>query len=107
MIAIEQFGMDPEQNGMMLSYIGVISLFMQGIGISTLTKRAEDKVLMAVSTVTLTVAYFVMVSHSFGLTAAVYNYNRRSAVGFKVRLLCSAVNFHYFHQVDSCVRIKI
>ena len=61
MIAIEQFGMDPEQNGMMLSYIGVISLFMQGIGISTLTKRAEDKVLMALSTVTLTVAYFVMV----------------------------------------------
>ena len=53
--------MDPEQNGMMLSYIGVISLFMQGIGISTLTKRAEDKVLMALSTVTLTVAYFVMV----------------------------------------------
>ena len=29
MIAIEQFGMNPEQNGMMLSYIGVISLFMQ------------------------------------------------------------------------------
>ena len=25
-------------------------------------------------------AYFVMVSHSFGLTAAVYNYNRRSAL---------------------------
>lgn len=44
----------------MLSYIGVISLFMQGIGISTLTKRADDKVLMALSTVTLTVSYFVM-----------------------------------------------
>ena len=25
-------------------------------------------------------AYFVMISHSFGLTAAVYNYNRRSAL---------------------------
>ena len=61
MIAIEQFGMDPGQNGLMLSYIGVISLFMQGIGISTLTKRADDKVLMALSTVTLTVSYFVMV----------------------------------------------
>ena len=60
-IAIEQFGMDPEQNGMMLSYIGAISLFMQGIGISTLTKRADDKALMALSTVTLTVSYFVMV----------------------------------------------
>ena len=61
MIAIEQFGMDPEQNGMMLSYIGVISLFMQGIGISSLTKRVDDKNLMALSTVTLTVSYFVMV----------------------------------------------
>lgn len=60
MIAIEQFGMDPEQNGMMLSYIGVISLFMQGIGISSLTKRVDDKNLMALSTVTLTVSYFVM-----------------------------------------------
>ena len=62
-IAIEQFGMDPEQNGMMLSYIGAISLFMQGIGISTLTKRADDKALMALSTVTLTVLYFVMVRY--------------------------------------------
>ena len=61
MIAIEQFGMNPEQNGMMLSYIGVISLFMQGIGISTLTKRVDDKVLMTLATGTLTVAYFVMV----------------------------------------------
>ena len=60
-IAIEQFGMNPEQNGMMLSYIGVISLFMQGIGISTLTKRVDDKVLMTLATGTLTVAYFVMV----------------------------------------------
>jgi len=60
MIAIEQFGMNPEQNGMMLSYIGVISLFMQGIGISTLTKRVDDKVLMTLATGTLTVAYFVM-----------------------------------------------
>ena len=40
-------------------------------------------------------AYFVMVSHSFGLTAAVYNYNRRSALLneflntlFKVPAMC-------------------
>ena len=62
MIAIEQFGMNPEQNGMMLSYIGSISLFMQGFGIATLTKRAPDKVLMALSTSTLTVSYFIMVN---------------------------------------------
>merc|ERR1711997_1271724 len=50
MIAIDQFGMNPEQNGMMLSYIGAISLFMQGFGIAFLTKRADDKVLMSLST---------------------------------------------------------
>ena len=62
MIAIEQFKMAPEQNGMMLSYIGAISLFMQGIGIATLTKRYSDKLLMGLSTSTLTISYFVLVS---------------------------------------------
>eukprot|EP00093_Oithona_nana_P003961 03961.XXX_132492_128891_1 [CDS] Oithona nana genome sequencing. len=60
LIAIDQFGMKPEQNGMMLSYIGIISLFMQGIGIATLTKMASDKVLMLLSTMTLMGAYFVL-----------------------------------------------
>ena len=60
-IAIEQFGMAPEQNGMMLSYIGVISLFMQGIGIASLTKWHSDKTLMTLSTTTLTISYFVLV----------------------------------------------
>ena len=60
LIAIDQFGMKPEQNGMMLSYIGVISLFMQGIGIASLTKMASDKMLMSLSTMTLMGAYFVL-----------------------------------------------
>ena len=62
LIAIDQFGMKPEQNGMMLSYIGLISLFMQGIGIATLTKGASDKVLMMLATMTLMGSYFVLVS---------------------------------------------
>merc|ERR1719464_2660983 len=45
---------------MMLSYIGIISLFMQGIGIATLIKMASDKVLMLLSTMTLMGAYFVL-----------------------------------------------
>ena len=61
MIAIDQFKMAPEQNGMMLSYIGAISLFMQGIGIATLTTRYSDKTLMGLSTTTLTISYFVLV----------------------------------------------
>lgn len=60
---MDHFGMDPEQNGLMLSYIGAISLFMQGIGIATLTKRADDKVLMGLSTVTLMISYFVLVNN--------------------------------------------
>lgn len=62
MIAIDQFGMNPEQNGMMLSYIGAISIFMQGIGIATLTKRYGDLMLMTLSTTTLTASYFILVS---------------------------------------------
>ncbi len=62
MIAIEQFGMAADQTGMMLSYIGVVSLFMQGIGIATLTRRYDDNVLMTLSSTTLTVAYFVLVN---------------------------------------------
>ena len=61
-IAIDQFGMKPEQNGMMLSYIGAVSLFMQGFGIATLTKRASDKVLMVLATATLMGSYFTLVS---------------------------------------------
>jgi hypothetical protein len=61
-IAIEQFGMSVDQNGMMLSFIGAISLFMQGVGIATLTKRFGDNILMAFATSTLTISYVVLVS---------------------------------------------
>ena len=54
--------MAADQTGMMLSYIGVVSLFMQGIGIATLTRRYDDNVLMTLSSTTLTVAYFVLVN---------------------------------------------
>jgi hypothetical protein len=36
---MEQFGMPADQNGLMLSYIGVVSLFMQGFGIAALSSR--------------------------------------------------------------------
>ena len=42
-------------------------------------------------------AYFVMISHSFGLTAAVYNYNRRSALlnEFMVKIFLIAAHSYY------------
>ena len=90
--------MDPEQNGMMLSYIGAISLFMQGIGISTLTKRADDKVLMTLSTSTLMVSYFVMVSFfSSHLKYGVIFQGKESSSQNDTNVICS-----YTHQYTAC-----
>ena len=61
-IAIEKFGLPAEKNGMMLSYIGVVSIFMQGVGIGLATKFVSESKLMILSTAVLTVAYFVLVS---------------------------------------------
>lgn len=60
-VAIERFSMPPEQNGMMLSYVGVISLFMQGAGISLTTRFLSDRKVMLGSTVALTASYYVLV----------------------------------------------
>jgi len=101
-IAINQFGMNPEQNGMMLSYIGAISLFMQGIGISTLTKRADDKILMGFSTMTLTVSYFVMVS-TFFKKATTSKTTSLSTLGNFPQLMLNflfRLNFPDFNQRD-------
>lgn len=59
-IAMERFGLEAEQTGMMLSYIGGVSLVMQGIGIGALTSRYSDNTLMKLSTSTLTIAYFAL-----------------------------------------------
>ena len=47
---------------MMLSYIGVVSLFMQGFGIAAMTSRMVDKTIMKLATVTLTLAYLALVN---------------------------------------------
>lgn len=60
-IAMENFDLKPDQNGMMLSFIGMISIFMQGVGISFFTRFFSDSSLMAGSTIVLTVTYFVLV----------------------------------------------
>ena len=60
-IAMDRFGMPAEQNGMMLSYIGVISLVMQGVGISFFARYFQDKSIMNGATVALTATYYLMV----------------------------------------------
>ena len=59
---MERFHMTAEQNGMMLSYIGAISIFMQGIGIGFVTKFFSDSSLMTGCTVLLTIVYYLLVS---------------------------------------------
>ena len=60
-VAIERFSMPAEQNGMMLSYIGAISLFMQGMGIAVATRFLSERNAMIASTVALTLSYYVLV----------------------------------------------
>merc|ERR1711953_39864 len=36
-IAMEQFKLEPDQNGMLMSYIGALSMLMQGVGIAAFT----------------------------------------------------------------------
>ena len=60
-VAIERFSMPAEQNGMMLSYIGAVSLFMQGAGIAVATRLLSERAAMIASTVVLTLSYYVLV----------------------------------------------
>jgi len=59
-VAIERFSMPAEQNGMMLSYIGSVSLFMQGMGIAVATRFMSERTAMIASTVVLTLSYYVL-----------------------------------------------
>ena len=60
LIAMEQFQLPPEQNGMVLSYIGGLSMLMQGVGISACTNRFSNKVLLQFSCVSLIVSFYLM-----------------------------------------------
>merc|ERR1712106_917257 len=60
LIAMEQFKLPADQNGMLLSYIGGLSMFMQGIGISAFTSRFSDLALLKFSSVSLVVCYYLL-----------------------------------------------
>eukprot|EP00091_Calanus_sinicus_P025182 TRINITY_DN9458_c0_g1_i1.p1 TRINITY_DN9458_c0_g1~~TRINITY_DN9458_c0_g1_i1.p1 ORF type:complete len:162 (+),score=51.61 TRINITY_DN9458_c0_g1_i1:294-779(+) len=60
LIAMEQFKLPADQNGMLLSYIGALSMFMQGIGISAFTSRFSDLVLLNFSAISLIVCYYLL-----------------------------------------------
>ena len=60
MIAMEQFKLEPDQNGMLMSYIGALSMIMQGVGIAAFTSRFTDATLLKFSTASLIVCYYLL-----------------------------------------------
>jgi len=59
-IAMEQFGLEADQNGFLMSYIGMLSLLMQGFGVSLISSRLSDTNILNFSAFTLTLAYFAL-----------------------------------------------
>ena len=59
-IAMEQFKLEPDQNGMLMSYIGALSMLMQGVGIAAFTSRFTDSTLLKFSTASLIVCYYLL-----------------------------------------------
>jgi len=59
-IAMEQFQLPADQNGLLLSYIGALSMVMQGVGISAATSMASDRTLLKISSAMLIVSYYLL-----------------------------------------------
>jgi len=54
--ALNKFGLGVSQTAFILAYVGVLSVFIQGFGIGRLTARFEERWLVFVSTVVLTIS---------------------------------------------------
>ena len=48
LVSIETFGADPKTSGYVLSYIGLLSLAMQGFGVGLMTRRFSDGLLLKI-----------------------------------------------------------
>lgn len=59
-IAMEEFGLLPDQNGYLMSYIGVLALVMQGFGVSMISSRASDLTIVKMSAVCLAISYYAL-----------------------------------------------
>merc|ERR1719295_326002 len=59
-IAMEQFGLPADQNGFLMSYIGMLSLLMQGLGVSLISSRFRDATILQFSVFTLVLAYYAL-----------------------------------------------
>merc|ERR1712117_287973 len=59
-IAMEKFQLAADQSGMLLSYVGALSMLMQGVGISAFTSRFSDKSLLKFSTMSLIMCFYLL-----------------------------------------------
>uniref|UniRef100_A0A1I8JEB9 MFS domain-containing protein n=1 Tax=Macrostomum lignano TaxID=282301 RepID=A0A1I8JEB9_9PLAT len=53
-ISVKQLGATPQISGIMMAYVAVVSMAVQGLGISVLTKRFSDSLLLTVGCAILT-----------------------------------------------------
>jgi OCT family organic cation transporter-like MFS transporter 18 len=60
-VNIDKFGLTPQQNGYFMSYIGVLTILMQGFGVKILTKTLKESVLLKLSLAAITVGYFILI----------------------------------------------
>jgi len=59
-LAMEQFQLSADQSGMLLSYVGALSMIMQGFGISAFTSRFSDSALLKFSTMSLMMCFYLL-----------------------------------------------
>lgn len=58
--AMDYFHLEAKHNGMVLSYVGVMSMIVQGVGIPFLTKNHSESNLIKYSVLATTVGYFLL-----------------------------------------------
>ncbi|OWF38856.1 solute carrier family 22 member 18-like [Mizuhopecten yessoensis] len=59
-VALETFKLPPEQNGYILSYIGVLTMIVQGLGVSILTKKYSETSILKWSSFSLIFSYLAL-----------------------------------------------
>ncbi|XP_067951001.1 solute carrier family 22 member 18-like [Watersipora subatra] len=59
-VAMTIFNLPADYNGMVMSYVGIVTMLVQGVGVGILTKRYKDLSLMKFSTIIATFAYILV-----------------------------------------------
>lgn len=59
-VALETFKLAPDQNGYLMSYIGITTMFVQGIGVGFVTKTFSETITMLASSFILVWSYILL-----------------------------------------------